>query len=37
MYAHTLAKGLTIAPELVAGDIDGVSTSAAYLRIERDF
>lgn len=37
MYAHTLAKGLTIAPELVAGDIDGVTSSAAYLRIQRDF
>jgi hypothetical protein len=37
MYAHTLAKGLTIAPELVAGDIDGVTSSVVYLRIERDF
>ena len=37
MYAHTVASGLTVAPEYVFSDNDTDQTSTIYLRIERDF
>jgi len=37
MYAHTVAKNLTIAPEYVFSDDGTTETSTVYLRIQRDF
>jgi len=36
-YAHTVAKGFTIAPEYIAGVSNGTQTNTLYLRIQRDF
>ena len=37
MYAHTVATGLTVAPEYVFSDDGTDQTSTVYLRIQRDF
>lgn len=36
-YAHTVAKGLTVAPEFIAGVSNGTQTNTMYLRVQRDF
>lgn len=36
-YAHTVAKGFTVAPEFIAGVTNGTTTNTMYLRIQRDF
>jgi len=36
-YGHTVAKGLTVQPELLNTTTDGTTSNVAYLRINRDF
>jgi len=36
-YGHTVAKGLTVQPELLNTTTDGTTSNVAYLRIQRDF
>jgi len=36
-YAHTVGKGFTVAPEYVAGVLNGTQSNTLYLRIQRDF
>ena len=35
--SHTIAKGLTLTPELYSEVVDSVTATGAYIRIERDF